>query len=139
LPGLHSPRLTAPGGAWRRISAPILLPRSDIGRHGPDSAPSACRMNRRPLDPQSPSGYRWVSPSGAHWAPEQPKQWLGVADCRLMSAHVGSRNGSPWSDARPGEPGSVVLRGAHLLPAGRLAFGLSWTRCRWRSAQSVGS
>ena len=74
-------------------------------------------LNRRPLDPQSLSGCRWTSPSRAHWALEQPKQWPGVADCRLKPVHVGSRNGSPWSDAEPGERG---VERAHLLPVGRL-------------------
>ena len=59
-------------------------------------------MNRRSLDPQSPSGHSWTSPRRAHWVLDQPKRWLGVADCGPQSVHVGSRNGSPWSDAGPG-------------------------------------
>ena len=73
-------------------------------------------LNRRPLGPQSHSGCRWVSPSNAGWALEQPKQWLGVADCRLKLVHVGSRNGSPRSDAGPGQPGERSAERVHLLP-----------------------
>jgi hypothetical protein len=59
-------------------------------------------LNRRPLDPQSPSGHRWASPESADWALEQSKRWPGVAGCGLMSAHVGSWNGSPaWAPRNP--------------------------------------
>src|SRR5215813_5132381 len=52
-------------------------------------------LNRRPLDPQSPSGHRWVSPSMAHRAVEQPECGLSMAGRGLKPVHVGSRNGSP--------------------------------------------
>jgi len=73
-------------------------------------APGRPGLNRRPLDPQSRPGHRWTSPDRAHWALDQPKQWPGVADCRLKPDHVGSPNGSPWSDAGRESRGSVALR-----------------------------
>ena len=51
-------------------------------------------LNRRPLDPQSRSGRRWVWLSVAPWALDQARQSPGVAGCRLKSVHVGSWIGS---------------------------------------------
>ena len=97
--------------------------RSQLGLQAFEKPSGRPDLNRRPLDPQSHSRCRWVSPSNAGWALEQPKQWLGVADRRPKSAHVGSRNGSPWSDAGPGGSGG---RGATSeLTCCRRSLGLS--------------
>jgi hypothetical protein len=48
----RSPCLTASDRTCPRVAAPVLLPKSDTGRRGREAAPSACRMNRPPLDPQ---------------------------------------------------------------------------------------
>jgi pimeloyl-ACP methyl ester carboxylesterase len=60
-------------------------------------------LNRRPLDPQSHAGDRWTSLKRAERAFDLPKQWPGMASCRLESFCVGSWNGSmpPAERRRP--------------------------------------
>jgi hypothetical protein len=47
-------------------------------------------LNRRPLDPQSHPEHRRTLPNRAHWALEQPEQWLNVGGRCRVSVHIGS-------------------------------------------------
>src|SRR5215831_11133428 len=95
-------------------------------------------LNRRPLDPQSLSGHRWVSPGRAHWALDQREYRLSAAGRGLKSVPVGSPNGSSW--ARTGLPvfGTSRQEGygrrvSEFTWLGRTTVKCRTTACGWLS------